>query len=143
MSGKQCTAIGCTMPFPPSATPTHDPERSIRSRSSCVHTHNSRRATGRTVPKAAHEDGVEVGFICPAPSHLSFHTGQDSTQGSYHLLISCLHHPDLQDTSTHQISSESREWRGNQVRLGHPPREKESGSHGNLRSHSRLLPQCS
>lgn len=82
---------------------------------------------GRTVPRAVHEDGVEVGFICPAPSHLSFHTGQDSTQGSYHLLISCLHHPALQDSSTHQISSKSRKWRGNQVRLGtHQERKKVS-----------------
>lgn len=120
ISGKQCTAALCHSLLSP--TPTHDPERPSRSRNSYVHTYSSRKATGKTVPRAVHEDGVEVGFTRPAPSHLSF---QDSPQGSYHLLISCLHHPALLHTSTHQISSKSRKWRGNQVSWGtHQERKK-------------------
>lgn len=144
ISGRQCTAIGCTVPpllLPPLPHITQrGPAGHTTAMFTCIAPEGLQ---GRTVPRAVHEDDVEVRFICSALSYLSFHTDQDSPQGSYHLFISCLHHPAFQHTSTHQISSKSRKWRGNQVKLGHPPRKKESGSHGKLRSHSRLLPQCS
>lgn len=143
MSGKQRTArMHCATP---SLSHSHTWPRETQqvTQQLCSQGTLSRRATGKHCTQSSPWRWHGGGVYLPNPSHLSFHTGQDSPQVSFFLLISCLHHPALQNTSTHQTSSKSRKWRGHQVRLGHPPREKESGSHGNLRSHSRLVPQCS